>query len=280
MAPLDAKTRAKLPDSAFAYIDSAGRRSLPINDEAHVRNALSRFNQMRFEDDEARDRARTRLLRAAKKYGIVPVGFITGQLRTQRDGLGASSQVRNLPVGQVTFLLTDIEGSTTLLQLLGDRYPDVLADARRLLRAAVRTSGGSEVDTRADEFFAVFVEAPAALEAALAIQRKSRARSWPDGCEVRFRIGLHAGRPTLTETGYVGLAVHTAVRICSAGHGGQIVLSGDVRDAIAASSVIGLGFRELGLHQLQGLPAPIALFQAEVDDLPSEFPPPRVPSSR
>jgi len=125
-------------------------------------------------------------------------------------------------------------------------------------------------------FFAVFVEAPPALAAALSIQRKFLARSWPDGHQVRIRIGLHAGRPTLTETGYVGIDVHTAVRVCSAGHGGQIVLSGEVRDALAGSEPAGVGFVDLGLHQLQGLPKPIALFQAEVDDLPSEFPPPRV----
>jgi class 3 adenylate cyclase len=269
MAPLGAKARALLPDSAFAYIDSRGRRSLPINDEAHVRNALSRFNQMRFEDDEARDRARTRLLRAAKKHGIVPIGFIAGQLRTQNEA-------RNLPVGLVTFLLTDIEDSSRLLQLLGDGYAAVLTEARRLLRAAVVEAGGREVDTRADEYFAVFVEPPAALAAALAIQRKFLTRSWPAGHQVRVRIGLHAGRPTLTETGYVGIDVHTAVRVCSAGHGGQIVLSGDVREAFAGSLPGGVVFGELGLHQLQGLPKPIALFQAEVDDLPSVFPPPRV----
>ena len=223
---------------------------------------------MRFEDEEARDRARTRLLRAAKKYGIVPIGFIAGQLRAQ-------SEARNLPVGLVTFLLTDIEGSTRLVQLLGDGYAGFLADARRLLRTAVVDAGGREVDARADEFFAVFAEAPPALAAALSIQRKFLSRSWPDGHQVRFRIGLHAGRPTLTDTGYVGIDVHTAVRVCSAGHGGQIVL-GRGQDALAGSEPAGVGFGDLGLHQLQGLPKPIALFQAEVEDLPSEFPPPRV----
>jgi len=272
MAPLGSKARAQLPDSAFAHIDSRGRRSLPINDEAHVRNALSRFNQMRFEDEQARVRARTRLLRAAKKYGIVPIGFIAGQLRSQPATSGAAK----LPVGLVTFLLTDIEASTALLQRLGDRWPGVLAETRQLHRSAVSDAGGHEVDARADEYFAVFAEAPAALQAALAIQRRSIARAWPEGDEVRLRIGLHAGRPTLTETGYVGLDVNKAVRICSSGHGGQIVISVEVRDAIAGTAADGVRFRELGLHQLRGLPAPIALFQVEVDDLPSRFPPPRV----
>src|SRR3989475_7168178 len=96
MANLSAKKRAELPDSAFAYIDSSGQRRLPINDEAHVRNALARFNQVRFEDEAARDRARTRLLRAAKKYGIVPLGFMTGQLRSQSRQAAAGKAVIEL----------------------------------------------------------------------------------------------------------------------------------------------------------------------------------------
>ena len=118
MPPLSAKERAQLPDSAFAYIDSRGRRRLPIHDAAHVRNALARFSQVAFEDEGARDRARSRLLRAAKKHGIMPIGFVSAQLQPQRK----------LPKGHVTFLLTDIEGSTELLGRLDDRYA---APARR-----------------------------------------------------------------------------------------------------------------------------------------------------
>src|SRR5919108_368533 len=110
MPRLGAKERAQLPDSAFAYIDSQGRRRLPIHDASHVRNALARFGQVQFEDEEARDRARSRLLRAAKKHGIMPIGFINAQLRPDR----------RLPTGQVTFLLTDIEASTQLLARLDD----------------------------------------------------------------------------------------------------------------------------------------------------------------
>src|SRR4029077_7067916 len=121
---LDSKARAQLPDSAFAYIDARGRRRLPINDEAHVRNALSRFNQTAFEDEAARDRARTRLLKAAKKYGIVPVGFMTGQLTNARlrgEVEARAGEVRSLPTGVITFLLADIENSTGLVRRLGDR---------------------------------------------------------------------------------------------------------------------------------------------------------------
>src|SRR3954452_2148354 len=104
MARLRTSDRAKLPDSAFAYVDSRGRRRLPINDEAHVRNALSRFNQVNFEDEAARERARKRLLSAAKKYGIVPVGFIDGQLKSERVRGEQRTHVQ-LPSGFVTMLM-------------------------------------------------------------------------------------------------------------------------------------------------------------------------------
>jgi len=281
MPQLSQKTRDQLPDRDFAYIDSSGRRRLPINDEAHVRNALSRFNQTAFEDEAARDRARTRLLRAAKKYGIVPVGFMTGQLTNARmrgEVDARAVEVRTLPTGVITFLLADIEDSTGLVRRLGDRYGGLLADARRLLRTAIRAAGGREVDTRADEMFAVFKQAPAALDAALAVQRKVQARTWPDGLDVRIRIGLHTGEPTLTDTGYVGLAVNTAARVCFAAHGGQIVLSSAARDAVEPSMPAGTGFRDLGSHKLQGLPVAQALFQVEAAGLPTEFPAPRTVS--
>ncbi len=280
MAYLDAKARAQLPNSAFAYIDARGRRRLPINDEGHVRNALSRFNQTTFEDEAARDRARTRLLNAAKKYGIVPVGFITGQLQNVRirgEDEARASEVRTLPTGFVTFLLADIEDSTGLVRQLGDRYSALLADVRKLLRGAIRKSGGREVDVRADELFAVFKQAAPALDAALLIQRNVLATAWPDALLVRVRVGLHTGRPTLTDAGYVGIAVNTAARVCFAAHGGQIVLSRAAHDAVDGSQGAGISFRDLGQHQLQGLPALEALFQAVATGLPSDFPPPRTP---
>jgi len=278
MSHLDAKTRAELPDSAFAHIDARGRRRLPIHDEAHVRNALSRFNQTTFDDEAARDRARTRLLKAAKKYGIVPIGFVTGQLRNVRirgEVEARASEVRTLPTGYVTFLLADIEDSTGLVRQLGDRYGGVLADVRGLLRAAIRRSSGREVDARADEMFAVFKDARSALDAAIAIQRQVLIRAWPENAGVKVRVGLHTGRPTLTDTGYVGLAVHTAARVCFAAHGGQIVLSRAAREAVQGSQQAGV-FRDLGPHVLQGLPRPEELFQAVAADLPIEFPPLRL----
>src|ERR1044071_1150806 len=243
MPPLGAKERAQLPDSAFAYIDSRGRRRLPINDASHVRNALARFSQVAFEDDDARDRARNRLLRAAMKHGIMPIGFVSAQLQPKRK----------LPQGDVTFVLVDLEGSTELLGRLGDGYAAVLADVRRLVRAAVRSAGGRVVDARGDDVFAVFERATAALDAALAIQRAMRAGAWPGGIDVRLRVGMHRGRPALTDTGYVGLAVNAAARICSAAHGGQIVVSSAVRAAVLESLTEGVSLRSLGAWRFHGL---------------------------
>jgi class 3 adenylate cyclase len=274
MAKLKASERAKLSDSAFAYIDSNGKRWLPIHDEAHVRNALARFERVAFEDDAARERARKRLLNAAKKFGIVPVGFIAAQLKRERIYAGAADP-RTLPTGFVTFLFTDMEDSTVLLRRLGDRYGDVLNGVRRMVRQAVVRSGGLEVDARADEFFAAFDQAGAAIEAAVAFQRALANRSWPDGLDVRVRAGIHSGRPTLTETGYIGLSVHTAARICMAAHGGQILVSGETKSALKESLPLGVTFRALGRRPLPGLDKPHSLFQVEADELPGEFPLPR-----
>jgi class 3 adenylate cyclase len=278
MARLRDSERAKLPDSAFAYIDSRGRRRLPINDEAHVRNALARFGRVTFENDAARERARKRLLNAAKKHGIVPVGFIDGQLRSERERVtdqiqaARSTDVDALPTGLVTFLLTDIETSTALLQHLGDRYVDLLNQVRGIIREAVLQTGGREVDARGDDFFAVFERPVAAIQAAVAIQRTLSQRGWPDDLDVRVRAGIHSGRPTLTDSGYIGLSVHTAARICSAAHGGQIVVSGATRSALEGGPA-GIGFLSLGRHRLPGLTNPQALFQVEAAGLLTTFPP-------
>jgi class 3 adenylate cyclase len=265
VSTLKSGTRRELRDSAFAYVDSTGRRRLPIHDEAHVRNALARFGQVLFEDERARDRARTRLLRAAKKYGIVPIGFIEGQLR--------ATGPRTLPSGAVTFLLTDIEDSTGLVHALGDRYTALLSDARRLIRTAVRRAGGREVDARADEFFAVFKRAASAAEAALAIQRAFRDQSWPDGAAVKLRVGLHAGRPSLTDSGYVGLAVHATARVNAAAHGGQIIATRAALRAMQNQLPSDVTTTELGTHRLRGLPEPETLYQLGAPDLPQRFPP-------
>jgi class 3 adenylate cyclase len=253
MAKLDAKGRTGLRDSDFAHVDARGRRRLPINDEAHVRNALARFNQVMFEDASARDRARTRLLKAAGRYGIVPVGFIEGQIRAHGPA--------GLPTGEVTLLMTDVVDSTGMLARMGDAYAPMLASLRRLLRSVVRRAGGREVDARGDEYFAVFKQPDAAVAAAVALQRAIADHAWPDGGRPRIRLGLHSGRPTLTESGYVGLAVHAVKRICSVAQGDEIVVSRTVRGALAERTLAGVAFVEMGEHRLRGLPERVLLFR-------------------
>ena len=274
MATLDAKKRASLPNSAFAYVDSKGNRRLPIHDEAHVRNALSRFNQVKFESRDAKERSFRRLLKAAAEYGIAPVGFVTRQLREA----GRSDETADLPSGLVTLLLSDIEGSTGLVQELGPGYPDLLDEVRRVIREAVDTHRGYEVDARADEFFAAFARADDAIAAALAIQRAMDGLSGSGGHRVRVRIGIHSGSPAVTDTGYVGLPVHVLARVASAGHGGQILITTAARDEIGAG-LGDLAVRSLGPFLLQGLPAEEELIQVWASGLESDFPAPRVADS-
>jgi predicted ATPase len=157
--------------------------------------------------------------------------------------------MRELPTGTVTFLFTDIEGSTRLLHELGDAYAGILAEHRRVLRDAFTTHGGVEVDTQGDAFFVAFARATAALSAAADAQR-----ALEDG-PLRVRMGLHTGEPLVTEEGYVGIDVHRAARIAAAGHGGQVLVSQTTHD------LTGDGLRDLGEHRLKDLSAPERIYQ-------------------
>lgn len=253
MVSLDTRQRARLPDSAFAYIDEKGRRLLPIHDEAHVRNALARFSRMTFDDESARDTARMRLIRAARRQGIVPLGFVASQLEPHRK----------LPTGSVTFLMSDIEGSTALLSQLADGYAPLLAGVRRLLRTHVRKVGGHEVDARADEFFAAFSRPALAIQAAIGAQQQIATHAWADGVAVRVRMGVHSGRPSLNSGGYVGLSVHAAARICSLAEGGQIIVSRAAVNGLSEPVDDGISLLSMGEHRLRGLPQAMELFQVQ-----------------
>ena len=167
---------------------------------------------------------------------------------------------RDLPTGVVTLLFTDVEGSTRLLQELGDGYGDALHEHRRRLRAAFVAHGGVEVDTQGDAFFVAFSRASDAVAAAEDAQRALA------GGPIRVRMGLHTGEPRLSQEGYVGLDVHRGARIAAVGHGGQVLLSSTTRALVDAD------FRDLGPHRLKDLSAPEQIFQLEVDGLSSDFP--------
>jgi predicted ATPase len=165
--------------------------------------------------------------------------------------------VRELPVGTVTFLFTDIEGSTRLLHELGDGYADALSEHRRALRAAFTAHGGVEVDTQGDAFFVAFSRARDAVAAARDGQQALA------GGPIRVRMGLHTGEPLVTDEGYVGIDVHRAARIAAVGHGGQVLLSQATYDLIGPD-----GLRDLGEHRLKDLTAPERLWQLGETDFP------------
>lgn len=184
-----------------------------------------------------------------------------------------------LPRGTVTLLLTDIEGSTRLLDTLGDRYAAALSTHRDLIRAAVAEQGGIEVDAVGDGVLAAFESARACLLAAAGAQRALARAAWPQGAELRVRMGAHTGQPALTQDGYVGLDVHRCARISSAAHGGQVLVSQQTRLAAGDEALGDLGLDDLGEHELKDLPAPERLYQLTGPGLASGFPPPRTASA-
>jgi predicted ATPase/class 3 adenylate cyclase len=177
-----------------------------------------------------------------------------------------------LPTGTVTLLFTDMEGSTRLLERLGDRYVEVLTEHRRLLRAAFARFDGHEVGTEGDALFVAFAKASQAVAAAVAGQQALAAHHWPDGMAVRVRMGIHTGEPLLVGQDYAGLDVHQAARICAAAHGGQVLLSQTTRELLGDDLPSGVGLRDLGQHRLKDLSRPQRLFQLVIAGLSADFP--------
>jgi YVTN family beta-propeller protein len=183
------------------------------------------------------------------------------------------AQAAELPSGTVTMLFTDIEGSTQLLRSLGKRYPDVLNEHRRLLGEAFARHDGHVIDTEGDSFFVAFRRASDAVAAAADAQRSLAAHVWPDGVEMRVRMGLHTGEPTRGGEGYVGLGVHRTARIAAAGHGGQVLVSETTRQLLEGEESPGVELRDLGLQVLKDFEEPQRLYQLVAGGLPNEFPP-------
>ena len=181
--------------------------------------------------------------------------------------------MRDLPEGTVTFLFTDIEGSTKLLRQLEDEYAEVLADQRRILRAIFAKWHGSEVDTQGDSFFVSFPRASEAVAAAVEAQRAFAEHSWPQGVAVRVRMGLHTGEPLAAVEGYVGMDVHRAARIAHIGHGGQVLLSETTAALVRDDLPEGTSLLDLGRHRLKDIDQPERIRQLVIQGLPSAFPP-------
>jgi len=182
------------------------------------------------------------------------------------------TSVDELPIGTVTFLFTDIEGSTQLLKQLRDRYGEALADHQQLLREVFAEHGGHEIDTQGDSFFVAFRRAKDTVTAAVACQRRLAEHAWPEGVELRVRMGIHTGEPVVGGERYVGLGVHRAARICAAGHGGQVLVSRTTRELLRDDPIPDVSLRDLGEHLLKDLDEPERLFQLVAPGLHEEFP--------
>jgi class 3 adenylate cyclase len=180
--------------------------------------------------------------------------------------------VSSLPAGTVTFLFSDIEGSTRLLERLGDRYGGMLGEHRRILRTHLGEAGGQEIDTQGDALFFSFPRAKEAVAGAVAAQRDLSAHEWPDGVAVKTRMGLHTGEPTVGEEGYVGMDVVRAARICSAGHGGQILISETTRALIGNKVPDGVAVRDLCEAHLKDIQQE-RIFELALVERAGEFPP-------
>ncbi len=216
------------------------------------------------------------------RAGRVPVGTArtangTDEQDVQEAPADVATERRSstvaLPTGTVTLMLLDIEGSTRLLQALGERYAELLLAYHRIVRATIGEWGGQVVDTQGDSCFVVFARALDGVRAALAIQRGLATHDWPGGLAVRVRIGLHTGEPRAIDGRYVGLDVHRAARIAAAGHGGQVLLSGVTADLVAGQLPHGVSVTALGAHRLKDLEHPEPIVQLVAPELPADFPP-------
>jgi class 3 adenylate cyclase/streptogramin lyase len=186
--------------------------------------------------------------------------------------------VAELPSGTVSLLFTDIEGSTRLQHRLGEDYPNVVAGHRRLLEEVFAAHGGVVVDRQTESFFVVFPRARHAVQAAAAAQAALATHAWPDGVQVKVRMGIHSGDPELAGDRYVGLGVARAARICASAHGGQVLLSSSARALLSDHERTAL--RTLGYHRLKDFAEPELISQLVVEGLPSQFPPLRTEPSR
>jgi YVTN family beta-propeller protein len=184
--------------------------------------------------------------------------------------------VADLPSGAVTFLFTDIEGSTRLVRQLRSRYAEVLGEHQRLLRQAFSQHGGYEIDTQGDAFFYAFGSAHEAVLAAVEAQRALSGYPWPDEAAVKVRIGIHTGQAAPVNGRYTGLAVHRAARICAAGHGGQVLVSQATQSLLEDEEEdLAVRMRDLGDQRLKDIERPVRLYQVAAAGLPTDFPPPR-----
>ena len=178
--------------------------------------------------------------------------------------------MQGLPTGTVTFVFTDIEGSTELLKSLGERYGEVLGQHRRIVRETFATANGVEIDTQGDAFFFAFERARDAVGAAVEVQRTHAATEWPEAAVVRVRIGLHTGEPAVGDEGYLGLDVVRAARICTAARGGNVLLSETTRALVGTTLPDGVAVFPRGERHLKGIDEPERIYELAIDGVDVE----------
>ena len=189
-------------------------------------------------------------------------------------GVRLSVAMADLPSGAVTFVFTDIEGSTRLVRQLRDRYAEALADHQRLVRAAFTGHGGHEIDTQGDAFFFAFESAHEAVLAAVEAQLALSSHPWPEESQLKVRIGVHTGAAEPANGRYTGLAVHRAARICAAGHGGQVLVSQATQSMIEDEEEhLAVSLLDLGEQRLKDIDRPVRLYQVVAPGLATDFPP-------
>jgi WD40 repeat protein/class 3 adenylate cyclase len=257
-----ARALAKGPEERYPSCRELARAALAVTvDEATrlLADAASRAAAGRSDLSEAESALATKV--------------IDLQLAREQARVLAEDTRLDLPTGTVTFLFTDIEGSTRLLKQLGERYAGVLAAHQSLLREAFAAAGGREIDSQGDAFFVVFGRAKDAIAGALAAQRALASHEWPDEVQVRVRMGMHTGEPSVAGERYIGLGVHRAARICAAAHGGQILLSRASYAVLVDEALPDITFRDVGEHRLKDLDRTERIYQLVVPDLPAEFAP-------
>jgi class 3 adenylate cyclase len=182
-----------------------------------------------------------------------------------------------LPAGTVTFVFSDVEGSTELLKRLGDRYGELLSEHRRIVREVFGTHAGVEIDAQGDAFFFAFARARDAAAAAVEAQRAHAEQAWPEGERVRVRMGLHTGEPAVGDEGYLGLDVVRAARICTAGQGGHVLLSETTKALLGSSLPDGVSVHPMGERRLKDLDEPERVYELVIDGV--EQPEPAVVAS-
>jgi class 3 adenylate cyclase len=175
-----------------------------------------------------------------------------------------------LPSGTVTFVFTDIEGSTGLLKQLGDRYRELLAAHRRIVRTTFADGNGVEIDNQGDAFFFAFPRARDAVNAAVEVQRAHVSTDWPDGLAVRVRIGLHTGEPAVDDEGYLGLDVVRAARICTVARGGHVLLSESTRALLGSTVPDGVSVYPLGERHLKNIDEPERVYELAIEGVEAD----------